>query len=96
MSCCGNRRAALTLHSQPTSAAGPATHISGVTGQASGRPVVAEVHFQYTGGTALSVRGVFSQHTYRFAATGAVLPVDGRDALSFAAVPHLRRVRAPE
>jgi hypothetical protein len=93
MSCCGNRRAALAQQNQAITIQRPA---SGLTGQTPGRPLVEAVYFQYTGRTGLSVRGMFSQRTYHFAVSGAVLAVDGRDAPSLAAVPLLRRVRAPE
>ena len=53
-------------------------------------------YFQYVGKTALTALGAVTGHRYRFAGPGALLPVDERDAPSFAAVPNLRRAPAPE
>jgi hypothetical protein len=52
------------------------------------------VAFEYVGRTALSVRGSITGRSYRFAAPGAVVAVDARDAGSVAAVPLLRRCGA--
>ena len=91
MGCCGNNRAA----PGPPGAATATRPGSATAGQAQQRVVAAVVHFQYMGGTALSARGMFSRRVYRFAAPLAVLEVDARDAPSMAAVPLLRRVKAP-
>jgi hypothetical protein len=37
------------------------------------------------------VQGPVTKRLYRFAATGAVVTVDARDAPSLSRVPHLRR-----
>ena len=50
------------------------------------------VEFEYTGQTAMTVRGPFSGLRYRFPHPGARLRIDARDANSFAAVPGLRMV----
>jgi hypothetical protein len=92
MGCCGNNRAALAQPSQ----AKPLGSGDGTSRQATKRPAAEAVHFQYTGKTALSVRGMFSRRIYRFAAPMAVLEVEGRDAPGLAAVPLLKRVSAPD
>jgi hypothetical protein len=51
-------------------------------------------NFEYTGRTALTMRGAITGRSYRFAQPGAVVAVDRRDAPSAAGVPHLRRARA--
>ena len=92
MSCCGNKRAQLSRQNQ----APAASQAGAAPGHAPGHIPVATVYFQYTGQTALSVRGMFSRHTYRFAAPGAVAVVDGRDAPSLAAVPNLKRIKVAD
>lgn len=52
-----------------------------------------DVNFEYTGKTALSVRGPISGKNYRFAKPGDVQLVDYRDATSLAAVPVLKRLK---
>ncbi len=52
-----------------------------------------DVKFEYTGKTALSVRGNVSGKTYRFSAPGEMQVVDYRDASSLMGVPVLRRLR---
>jgi hypothetical protein len=47
--------------------------------------------FQYIGGSGLTVQGPVTKRLYRFAAPGAVVAVDSRDAPSLARVPQLRR-----
>ena len=51
------------------------------------------VEFEYTGQTAMTVRGPFSGMRYRFHHPGARLQVDERDADSLAAIPGLRSHR---
>lgn len=48
---------------------------------------------RYGGARQLAVRGAVTGRIYRFAAPGAVLPVDPRDLPGMAAVPHLRAAR---
>jgi len=47
--------------------------------------------FEYTGQTALTVRGPLTGRSYRFAYPGAQVFVDKREAAALTAVPHLRR-----
>ena len=51
-----------------------------------------EVYFEYTGLTALSVKGSVSGRHYRFAQTGDTQAIDYRDSLAMIAVPVLRKV----
>jgi hypothetical protein len=53
------------------------------------------IHFQYIGKTGLTVIGPITGRRYRFDHPGAFVGVDGRDAGSMAAVPNLRRAKAP-
>ncbi|MBC7935785.1 MAG: hypothetical protein H7Y86_10585 [Rhizobacter sp.] len=50
-----------------------------------------DVNFEYTGKTALSVRGTISGKNYRFSRPGDVQLVDYRDASSMTGVPVLKR-----
>ena len=52
-----------------------------------------DVKFEYTGKTALSVRGYISGKNYRFAHRGDVQEVDYRDASAFMGVNVLKRYR---
>lgn len=52
-----------------------------------------DVKFEYTGKTALSVRGYISGKNYRFARPGDVQEVDYRDASAFMGVGVLKRHR---
>jgi hypothetical protein len=54
---------------------------------------IATIEFEYTGQTAMTVRGPFSGLRYRFHHPGARLQVDERDANSLAAIPGLRAHR---
>ena len=92
MGCYGNNRAASAQR-------GPAQLLrpsAGAWAQSAKRTAADGVYFQYTGKTALSVRGMFSQRIYRFAAPMAVLEVEGRDAPGLVVVPLLKRVSTPE
>ncbi len=92
MGCCGNKRSDLARQNQ-----GYAARPSGGAPLRTMVPTAAEpVYFQYTGNTALSVRGMFSWNIYRFSAPGAVIAVDRRDAASMAAVPFLKQVKSQE
>jgi hypothetical protein len=57
-----------------------------------GAPTGAWIEFHYVGPTALTVVGPTTRYLYRFAAPGARVAVDPRDARSFDGVPNLRRV----
>jgi len=50
------------------------------------------VDFEYTGPTAMTVRGPFSGSRYRFHYPGARVRVHEQDANSLAAIPHLRLI----
>lgn len=94
MNCCGNKRNAIKeqeqIHASRSSAAVRVTH------KTLGQQEKEAVPMQYTGDTALSVRGVFSRRIYRFAHHGAQLDVDGRDAPGFLAIAVLKRARAQQ
>jgi hypothetical protein len=51
------------------------------------------VYFRYFGQTGLTVTGPASARVYQFAANRSPVPVDARDAASFARVSNLRMVR---
>jgi hypothetical protein len=48
--------------------------------------------FEYTGGTALTVKGPATGREYRFPHAGARVQVEPRDLASVAQVPKLRRI----
>jgi hypothetical protein len=52
------------------------------------------VRFTYTGPTRLQAVGPVSGRRYRFDQPGSEVEVDARDVPAFAAIPHLRRVKA--
>jgi hypothetical protein len=88
--CCGNNRAAFSQ-----------TRVSAPTGRAVQTPPAFATrqrsnvaYFEYTGKTAITVRGPISGATYRFAAPGARVIVDLRDGKHLEAVPNLVRVRS--
>lgn len=88
MPCCGKARARVqqTISSQTTRPApGVAPKSQPVAGQS--------VYFNYYGKTGITVTGPVSSRVYRFAASGAPMLVDARDAASLARVPNLRAVR---
>ncbi|HYW14471.1 MAG TPA: hypothetical protein VE871_21065 [Longimicrobium sp.] len=87
MSCCGGKRAA----AWPA----PVPHAAYDAGEVTiPAPRPAAVPFEYTGRTALTMRGAITGRSYRFAAPGETVAVDPRDAPGAAGVPNLRRVRA--
>ena len=81
MGCCGQKRAQVTgtgaIGKNP---AGGATSASKF------------VLYEYDGPTGMNVIGAVSGLGYRFAAPGAKVLVDPRDAAAMAALPHLRRL----
>jgi len=89
MACCGRRSERSPVASGLPSF-GPSAPAAATRHEA---PPATPVQFEYVGATAMTVLGAASRRRYRFAATGARLQVDARDAPSLAAVPHLRRVR---
>ncbi len=52
-----------------------------------------DIHFEYTGLTALSVKGSVSGRHYRFTRPGDTQPIDYRDASGMMGVPVLRKVK---
>lgn len=52
-----------------------------------------DVSFEYTGKSALSVRGTISGKNYRFSKPGDVQLIDYRDASSMTGVPVLKRLK---
>lgn len=82
---CGNKREAL---------ASPASfQLSSRSNFSSpGTKMWPDVHFEYTGKTALSMRGTISGKNYRFSKPGDVQLVDYRDASSIMGVPVLKRL----
>lgn len=83
---CGNKRESFSAQ--------PSLKLS------SGQPVARQgnkmwpdVSFEYTGKTALSVRGPISGKNYRFAKPGDTQLIDYRDASSMLGVPVLRRLK---
>ena len=54
---------------------------------------IEEVYFEYTGKTALSVKGGISGKSYRFSFSGDIQVVDLRDASGVAGIPVLKKVR---
>jgi hypothetical protein len=89
--CCGKTRTAVSqkrVSSPPPRRAvqtSPATAIKQRTNAA---------YFEYTGKTAMTVRGPVSGATYRFVSPGSRLAVDLRDSRHLAAVPNLAPVRS--
>jgi len=88
MSCCGKARTQVQgtiSHQRASVAPASASQPQPATGQS--------VYFCYFGQTGLTVTGPASSRVYRFAANGAPIAVDARDAVSLARVPNLRAVR---
>jgi hypothetical protein len=79
MSCCGNKREAL------------------VQQQAASKTIIIKIRedvlFEYTGETALTVKGSVSRTLYRFAQKGDTQLVDYRDVSGMMAVPALKQYR---
>ena len=85
MPCCGNRRArAAGVASSPIREPLPRFVVTAVPAP----PVM----FEYTGKTALAVKGPITRVNYRFSEPGARVRVDASDAPGLAAVPNVRRV----
>ena len=87
MACCGNQR-------KEWSPNGPAGSMP--AGNRPGTPPAAPgytgVYFEYTGTSALTVRGPFSGRIYRFDGPGKRILVDRRDGRAFRSIPHLRMI----
>lgn len=83
LNCCGQKREA--LRSEGGTPTLPPLPLQGQTR--------IPVRFRYLGATALTIHGPVSGKTYRFAAPGSEMEVDGRDANGFSTVPVLERLR---
>jgi hypothetical protein len=83
MSCCGNKRnefiQSLSGNTSP-----------GMPGF--GKKMWQDVLFEYTGTTALTVKGYITGKTYRFSKTGHRQVIDYRDASGMMAIPALKKV----
>lgn len=88
MSCCGKNRVHPSTHPQILSAGS-----AGAAREQRPRTPGVPLHFQYTGATALTVRGPITGRSYRFTRAGEKVAVDERDAPSLRAVPNLQMVR---
>jgi hypothetical protein len=88
MSCCGKKRASMTVRSNPRHEFAPQSDRSQAQGL-SGSVV------EYVGATTLTVRGPVSGHMYRFSTSGACMVVDARDAPFLLSIPSLRKRQQP-
>lgn len=79
MSCCGNKRTAISKPLSPTTPTQPKNPVP--------NPVV---WFRYTGESTLTVIGRVTNTTYQFTHQGATLATDARDYRSLASVPNLQ------
>lgn len=82
---CGNNRQTLTQ--QETK------RMNSESFSAPSKKTWADVHFVYTGKTALTVSGNATGKLYRFAKPGEEQAIDFRDAAAMMQVPVLRRVK---
>ena len=87
MSCCGKSRAAAVAAIRAAAESSGTRH-SGVGAMNATRGT----HFEYRGGSSITVVGQVTGYQYRFVGYGARLVVDPRDYASLASVPHLREV----
>lgn len=87
MSCCGGKRRQFAAGTRV--AQGGRQRMQRSNGVA--QTVVDKV-FEYTGRTALTVRGPISRRLYRFSKYKSRIVVDGRDVKGLTAVPNLQRV----
>ena len=89
MPCCGGKREQLRTRTMSHQTLDAFQGVSQVQ-----RPVSpSAVYFEYLGRTRLAVLGPITGKRYSFDGPGAIVPVDGRDEPSVAAVPNLRRVK---
>lgn len=86
MPCCGKTT---QLHRQPEAAT---VHAGDVPATRHEVAPVPEVRLRYDGARAITAIGSATRRRYRFG-PGTVVPVDGRDVPSLAAIPDLHRVR---
>jgi hypothetical protein len=89
--CCGNNRMSISQ----TRVAAPTGRPLQTSPLIATRQRTSSAYFEYTGKTAMTVRGPISGTTYRFPAPGARVTVDLRDSRHLAAVPNLVRVGSP-
>jgi hypothetical protein len=87
MSCCGGKRRKLPAQ---TSASPNGRHHP-MRAYTVPQKIVGKV-FEYTGQTALKVRGPITGRMYRFSKLNVRIAVDGRDASALMGVPNLRVV----
>jgi hypothetical protein len=83
---CGNKRTAYSDQSYKLS--------SGTVTDTETKKMWADVHFEYTGNTGLTVTGGVTRKRYRFNHTGDVQVIDYRDAGGMMAVPVLKKVKS--
>jgi hypothetical protein len=86
MSCCGNKRQNLPFVSRPNSFS--EGHSYEETAREKIQP---DINFEYTGETALTVKGIITGRSYRFNYKGDVQSIDPRDASSMMAIPVLKQ-----
>ena len=87
MPCCGGKREQIHRSIADNSSSAP------IQNGSRNRVVAAEpVYFEYTGTTGLTVQGPFTRKRYRFEGHGSRAEVDGRDASSLVAIPHVKRL----
>lgn len=84
MACCGKNRSTAPVETGGPPRVAVTAHVQSAQ------------YFEYVGKTGLTALGPVTGRRYRFAHSGALLPIDERDAASMAGVPSLRRARAPE
>lgn len=83
---CGNKRNTYTQQQHANNAN---------TNVANSEMPFGKINFEYTGKTALTVKGSVTGITYRFTYPGDIKTVDVRDASTMLLVPALRK-KAPE
>lgn len=84
MSCCGNSRKQYQA---------PAHNPAAMPSPAPEPEQMQEpVYYEYTGATAISVRGSATGNIYRFREFGSRVAVDSRDTATLDTVPNVRRV----
>jgi hypothetical protein len=82
---CGNKRNAYAQQSYNLS--------SGAAGEQPVKKMWADVQFEYTGHSALTVTGGVTGKRYRFNHPGDIKLIDYRDASGMMAVPLLKKVK---
>jgi hypothetical protein len=85
MSCCGDKRS--RIYNDPYS------KIRSPDGVPDDQQafIPANSFFEYTGATAMTVKGAVTGQIYRFEKPGALLEVDRRDASFMAGIPNLKK-----